>query len=173
MHSDSERQKLFSRRAALLIGGKAALLSALVARMYYLQVVESDRYRTLAEENRISLRLLPPPRGRILDRFGVPMADNQQNYRALLNARETEDIDKTLDVLGRIIPIGPGERRRILRDVRRNRSFVPATVRENLNWQEVARIEVNAPDLPGILIDVGQSRYYPYGPEAAPAAGRR
>ena len=171
MHSDSERQKLFSRRAALLIGGKAALLSALVARMYYLQVVESDRYRTLAEENRISLRLLPPPRGRILDRFGVPMADNQQNYRALLNARETEDIDKTLDVLGRIIPIGPGERRRILRDVRRNRSFVPATVRENLNWQEVARIEVNAPDLPGILIDVGQSRYYPYGPETAHVLG--
>ena len=171
MHRDSDRQKLFNRRAALLIGGKAMLLSALVGRMYYLQVVESDRYRTLAEENRISLRLLPPPRGRIIDRFGVPMADNQQNYRVLLNARETEDVASTLDVLGRIIPIGPGERRRILRELRRNRAFVPATVRENLNWQEVARIEVNAPDLPGVLIDVGQSRHYPYGPETAHVLG--
>lgn len=171
MHRDSERQKLFSRRAAMLIGGKALLLSALVGRMYYLQVVESDRYRTLAEENRINLRLLPPPRGRIVDRFGVPMADNQQNYRVLLNARETEDVEKTLDILGRIVSIGPGERQRILRELRRSRSFVPATVRENLNWQEVARIEVNAPDLPGVLIDVGQSRHYPHGVDAAPVLG--
>ena len=48
--------------------------------------------------------------------------------------------------------------RRILREIRRNRRFVPATVRENLNWREVARLEVNAPDLPGVYIDVGQSR---------------
>jgi len=171
MHRDSERQKLFSRRAAMLIGGKAVLLSALAGRMYYLQVVEADRYRTLAEENRINLRLLPPPRGRIVDRFGVPMADNQQNYRVLLNARETNDVEETLDVLGQILPIGPGERRRIMRELRRNRSFVPATVRENLDWQEVARIEVNAPDLPGVLIDVGQSRHYPHGPDAAPVLG--
>ena len=171
MHRDSERQKLFSRRAAILIGGKAVLLSVLAARMYYLQVVEADRYRTLAEENRINLRLLPPPRGRIVDRFGVPMADNQQNYRVLLNARETKDVEETLDVLSQILPIGPGERRRILRELHRNRSFVPATVRENLDWQEVARIEVNAPDLPGVLIDVGQSRHYPHGPDAAPVLG--
>jgi penicillin-binding protein 2 len=171
MHRDSERQKLFSRRAAILIGGKAVLLSALAARMYYLQVIEADRYRTLAEENRINLRLLPPPRGRIVDRFGVPMADNQQNYRVLLNARETKDVEETLDVLSQILPIGPGERRRILRELHRNRSFVPATVRENLDWQEVARIEVNAPDLPGVLIDVGQSRHYPHGPDAAPVLG--
>jgi len=171
MHRDSERHKLFSRRAAMLIGGKVILLSTLAARMYYLQVIEADRYRTLAEENRINLRLLPPPRGRIVDRFGVPMADNQQNYRVLLNARETNDVDATLDVLGEILPIGPGERRRILRELRRNRSFVPATVRENLDWQEVARIEVNAPDLPGVLIDVGQSRHYPHGPDTAPVLG--
>ena len=43
MHSDSDRQKVFSRRAAMLAGGKFALLSALVGRMYYLQVIESAR----------------------------------------------------------------------------------------------------------------------------------
>ena len=62
MHRDSERHKLFSRRTAIVTGGMAVLLSALAARMYYLQVVEASRYRTLAEENRINLRLLPPPR---------------------------------------------------------------------------------------------------------------
>ncbi|MEE9316987.1 MAG: penicillin-binding protein 2, partial [Rhodospirillales bacterium] len=171
MQLDSERHKLFSRRAALVAGGQAVLLSALVGRMYYLQVIESERYRTLAEENRINLRLLPPPRGRIIDRFGVPMAENQQNYRVLLNAEDAKNVDATLDVLAEIIPISPGERRRILREVKRNRRFVPATVRENLNWREVARIEVNAPDLPGVNIDVGQSRFYPYGANTAHVLG--
>ncbi len=61
MHRDRDREKLFGRRVAMLAGGKLLLLSALVGRMYYLQVVESERYKTLADENRISLRLLPPP----------------------------------------------------------------------------------------------------------------
>jgi len=155
----------------MLAGGKMVLVSALVGRMYYLQVVEAERYRTLADENRINLRLLPPLRGRIIDRFGIPMADNHQNYRLLLIAEDARDVNLTLDALGRIIPIGDGERRRVLRDIGRNRSFVPVTIRENLNWEEVARIEVNTPDLPGIMIDVGQSRFYPYGMDAAHVLG--
>jgi len=171
MHRDSERHKQFSRRTALLAGGKAVLLSALVGRMYFLQVVESKRYKTLADENRINFRLLAPPRGRIVDRFGVPIADNQQNYQVVLIPEQTEDIEETLLRLGRIIPIRNSEKKRILREVRRKRSFVPVTLRENLSWEDVARIEVNTPDLPGIMIDVGQSRFYPYALETAHVLG--
>jgi penicillin-binding protein 2 len=171
MLRDNDRHKLFNRRTAMLAGGQAVLLSVLAGRLYYLQVVESERYRTLADENRINLRLLPPPRGRIVDRFGVAIADNQQNYRVLLIPEDTRDADLTLSALGQIIPISQGERRRILRDVKRNRSFVPVTVRENLSWKSAARIEVNAPDLPGIMIDVGQSRSYPHGENLAHALG--
>lgn len=155
----------------MLAGGKSVLLAALIGRMYYLQVVESDRYKTLADENRINLRLLAPRRGRIVDRFGVPIADNKQNYRALLISENTRDIEYTLGVLGRIIEISPAERRRVIRDVKRNRSFVPVTIRENLDWEDVSRIEVNAPDLPGIFIDVGQSRSYSYGADTAHVLG--
>lgn len=171
MLRDSDRHKLLGRRAAMLAGGKLMLLSALVGRMYYLQAIESERYATLAEENRINLRLLPPPRGRIVDRYGAPMAINQRNYRVVLNAEDVRDAEAMLDVLGSIINIGPGERRRILRDIRRQRSFVPVTLRENLDWDEVARIEVNSPDLPGITIDVGQSRYHPHAGDTAHILG--
>ena len=61
MHEDNERSKSFTRRTLLVGGGQAALFAVLAGRMYYLQVVESDRYAMLAEDNRISLRLLPPP----------------------------------------------------------------------------------------------------------------
>ena len=171
MHRDSERHKLFSRRALMLAGGKAALLSVLVGRMYYLQVVESERYVTLADENRINLRLLPPPRGRIVDRLERPMADNQQNYRVVIIPEQAQDVQKTLDRLSLIVSLSAGERRRIMREVKRKRAFVPITVRENLDWREVARIEVNTPDLPGVLIDVGQSRSYLFGPETAHVLG--
>jgi len=161
MYRDSGRYKLFSRRVAILGGGKLALLGLLAGRMYQLQVVESDRYTTLAEENRINLRLLPPPRGRILDRYGRPLAINQENYRVSLVAEQVQDVDAILDALSRIISLGDHERQRILRKVRRRRGFVPVTVRENLQWEDVSRIEVNAPDLPGLSIEVGQSRQYP------------
>lgn len=171
MHRDSERHKLFSRRTALLGGGKLVLLSALVGRMYYLQVVESERYRMLADENRINFRLLPPSRGRIVDRFGVPVADNQQNYRVVMISEQARDVEETLLRLGRIIDIGEHEKTRILREIRKNRSFVPVTLRDNLNWEDVARIEVNTPDLPGVSIDVGQIRYYPFAEDTAHVLG--
>jgi len=161
MYRDSDRAKLFSRRALMLAGGKATLVGALAARMYYLQVLESDKYKMQAEDNRITTRLLAPPRGLILDRNGIAMAVNQQNYRVMVVAEQTPSLDYTLDALSKIIPIGETERARIHKEARKRRSFVPVSVRENLTWEEVARIEVNSPDLPGIVIDVGQSRYYP------------
>ncbi|MAH85058.1 MAG: penicillin-binding protein 2 [Rhodospirillaceae bacterium TMED8] len=171
MLRDNERHKHFNRRAAILGGGKALLLSILAGRLYYLQVVEADRYRTLADENRINLRLLPPLRGRIVDRLGIPLADNQQNYRVLLIPEDARSLHATMNALDQVIPLSDGERRRILRDVKRNRSFVPVTVRENLSWKSAAQIEVNSPDLPGIMIDVGQSRSYPHGQELAHVMG--
>ena len=84
MAEDSGRYKIFARRALLVGGAQAALLAVLSGRLYYLQVIRSDQYRMLAEENRISLRLLAPPRGKILDRDERILATNQQNYRVLL-----------------------------------------------------------------------------------------
>ncbi|SIT11232.1 penicillin-binding protein 2 [Insolitispirillum peregrinum] len=170
-HRDGDRAKLFTRRMALLGAGKGVLIGALVGRMYYLQVIEADKYRTLSDENRINLRLLPPPRGRIMDRFGEPLAINQQNFRVLLISEKIQDQQATLDALSNIIPLTDYDRQRIAREIRRKRSFVPVTIRENLTWEEMASIQVNAPDLPGIVIDEGLARLYPYGADVAHVLG--
>ncbi len=171
MYKDSSRFKSFSRRVAFLGGGKVLLLSLLAGRMYQLQVIESDKYKTLADENRINLRLLPPPRGTIVDRYGRALAVNQENYRVTLVAEQVNDINTMLDTLSGIISLEDYERHRILRAVRRRRGFVPVTVRENLDWRDVSRIEVNAPDLPGLSIEVGQSRQYPFAEDFAHVLG--
>ena len=171
MYRDRSRYKMFTRRALMLSGGQAVLLSALATRMYYLQVIESARYQVLAEENRINLRLLLPSRGRIVDRFGVELAVNEKSYRVVIVSEQTKDVEETLDKLGAIISLSDYERRRVRHEIKRRRGFFPITVRENLVWEEVAKIEVNAPDLPGVMIDVGQSRRYPHAAAAAHLLG--
>jgi penicillin-binding protein 2 len=171
MQRDALREKLLTRRALVFAGIEGSLVLLLAGRMYQLQVVESARYRLLAKENSISLRLLAPPRGRILDRFGRPLADNRPNYRAVLVAEHAGDIPRTLDAFGRVIPLDPEERRAVLRNIRRVYRFVPVVVRAGLRWDEMARVEVAAPELPGVSIEQGLMRHYPLGPEAAHALG--
>ena len=171
INRDNDRARVFNRRAAVLGGGQALMISALVGRMYFLQVIEADRYRMLAEENRINLRLLPPPRGRILDRFGEPLALNRQNFRVLIVSEQTRDLQATLDALAEVIGLSEYERERVVKEVRRRRSFVPVTVRENLDWEEMVRIQVNAPDLPGVIVNEGLTRFYPQTETAAHVLG--
>ena len=168
---DAARYKAFTRRALLLGGGQLALVGALAARMYYLQVTEADQYRVLADENRINMRLLAPPRGRVLDRFGVEVATNRQNFRVVLIPEQTNGVGQTLDRLAEVIPIGEHERKRVLREARRTRGFVPIPVVDNLTWEEFARVNVYSPELPGIQMDVGETRDYPYGDILAHVVG--
>jgi len=155
----------------MLGAGQAILFTALAERMYQLQILESDRYLVLADENRINLQLLAPQRGRILDRFGAALADNHQNYRLVVIAERAGDITATLDALAGLIEIGEADRRRVLRDIRRKHPFVPVVVRGNLSWDEMARIEVAIPELPGVAIEQGLTRSYPLGETTAHAIG--
>ena len=88
---ENKRSGVFTRRALLLGAGQVGILAALGAKLYQVQVVEGERYATLAESNRISARLTAPPRGRILDRFGIPVAGNKLNWRALLTVEQTDE----------------------------------------------------------------------------------
>ena len=97
MRRETRRTGVFTRRALLMMGGQVALLSGLGVRLYQVQVAEAARYRTLSDQNRVSARMIAPPRGRILDRFGVVAAGNRTNWRAVLIAEQTNDVDATLD----------------------------------------------------------------------------
>ena len=168
---EERRRGVFTRRALMLGAGQLGLLGFLGYRLQKLQLEQGARYATLAEENRISARLIAPPRGRVLDRANRVIAANDLNWRALLTAEQTQDVGATLETLSHIIPLTDQERARIEREVRRRRRFVPAVVREFLTWEEMAKIEVNAPDLPGISVDVGTTRQYPWAEHLAHVVG--
>ena len=171
MRRETYRTGVFTRRALLLMAGQVSLLGGLAARLYQVQVVEGGRYATLANENRISARMIAPPRGRVLDRFGTVLGGSRINWRALLISEQTTDVRATLDAFSRIVPLTEYERARIDREIHRHRRFIPVMVREFLSWQDMAAIEVNAPDLPGVFVDVGTTRIYPFGEHLAHVVG--
>ena len=171
MNRDNDKGKVLIGRSLILAAGQIFLLLIIIARLYYLQVYQADKYKTLSDENRISTRLLVPPRGVIYDRHGEMLATNRQNFQAMIVAEQTTNVQETLDAFKKIMPLSEAEEDRIKKDLKKNRSFVPIKIKDNLDWEEVSKIQLNAPDLPGIIIDEGLSRYYPLGEKTAHVIG--
>ena len=167
----NERQGSFLRRT-LIVGGLTALgITALTVRLAQLQVVQAQEYATLATNNQFNFRLVPPPRGRILDRNGVVIAGNRPSFRVLVVRDETKDLDQTLDLLGRLLPDTVDRRRAIIRDVNAAPRFSPVPVKSDLTWEEFAKVNIYAPELPGVMADMNEARFYPFGGSFAHVIG--
>ena len=150
-----------TRRTALMALGGIGIMGVLSARLYYLQVTKAEDYTVLSDRNRFNFNILVPERGRILDRNGEALAVNRQEYRVLLIPEQVEDLDGALDDLSKVVLISEATRLRVKKDVKRNARFIPALVEGHLDWNSFATINLHAPDLPGIIADVGQGRAYP------------
>jgi penicillin-binding protein 2 len=157
------QQKVFSRRVAMLGGLQALMVTSLAGRLYYLQVIEGEKYRLLSDENRINHRMLFPPRGLIVDRFGIAMATNSPSYRAILVAEQTPNLKATLEAFSAIVPLSERDIAKAMKERQHTQDFKPITVKDDLNWEEVNAVELNLPDLPGISIEIDQKRVYPFG----------
>lgn len=171
MNRDNDKGKVLINRSFIMIAAKLVLLTVIIMRLYYLQVYQADKYKMMADENRISTRLLIPPRGVIYDRNGVMVASNRQNFQAMIVAEQTPNVQQTLDEFKKIMPLTEEEEARVKKDLKRNRSFVPIKIKDNLTWNEVAKIQLKAPDIQGIYIDEGLSRDYPFGESMAHILG--
>ncbi|WP_224826324.1 penicillin-binding protein 2 [Cognatishimia sp. MH4019] len=156
-----ESSRKLGRRALVLGGLQLVFVAGLGLRMRHLQIEKSDQFRLLAEENRINLRLIPPARGLIYDRNGIVIADNEQNYRIVMVREDAGDVDDTLARLSSIVPLDPTDLDRARKELKRRSPFVPVTVAERVAWEDIAKVAVNAPALPGISGEVGLSRVYP------------
>ena len=84
--------------------------------------------------------------------LGRPLAINDPNYRDVIVPEQTANMRETLQTLARILPLSNEEIDRLVRDRTQQRAFLPITVKANLAWDTVSRIEVNLPDLRGASI---------------------
>lgn len=168
---DGVLQARMTRRALFIGGAQLGIAGALGLRMQSMQVDQAAQFRLLAEENRINIRLLPPARGLIFDLNGRPIAENEQNYRVVIVREDAGDVAETLKRLTDLIDIDPGNLERTLEELNRRSPFVPITIADRLSWEDVAKININTPALPGITAEVGLSRVYPWGADLAHVVG--
>lgn len=163
MRDQITRSRGFTRRAMVLVTGKLMLTSILASRLYYLQVMKSDTYKTLSDENRIRLRPVVPLRGRILDRNGEPMAENDQQFCAMIDPAEVRNLKAAYKKIADLLEIEEPQYSKLLHKLTTQQIAGYFIVKEHLNWDEVSKVEVNMPDLPGVLVDTSQIRSYPLG----------
>lgn len=171
LERDTERAEGFTRRAFVLGAAQGALLAVLGGRLAWLQIAQGGRYRMMAEDNRINMKMIAPSRGQIVDRYGVPLAVNNQNFRVLVVPEQTENLDLSLRTLAGLISVDDKLIRKIVEQSKKSPGFIPLEIKDNLDWEQVSKIEVNLTDLPGMSIDVGEIRNYPFGEATAHLIG--
>ena len=160
---DDDGRQRFTRRAVLLGAGQLALFGGLGARLYELQVVDGARYRPLSDLNRIDTQTLAAVRGRLFDRAGIVLADNREGFRATLVPALAGDVRAVLERLAAILPVPRDRREQIVARARRQNRNLPIVVADGLTFEQVARINVLAPQLPGVRAETVWLRTYAHG----------
>lgn len=167
----AESARRITRRGLVLGGLQLGFVTTLGLRMHHMQVDQADEFRLLAEENRINIRLIPPSRGRIFDRNGVVIADNEPTYRITLTREDAGDVATVIAHLGQLVELDENDLNRALAEMERTPPFIPVTIAERVSWEDISRVAVNAPALPGVTTEVGLSRVYPQKELFAHVAG--
>ena len=159
----NERQGVFHRRA-ILLGTFAGLgLTAMGGRLAYLQLFQTQRYERLSTSNQFNFKLMPAPRGVIVDRNGAVLAVNRPNFRLLVVRDKGVDAEATLKTLANYVPLDDVRQRRLLKDINSAPRRAPVSVMEDMSWEQFSAISVRAPELVGVTADMGEVRVYPHG----------
>lgn len=170
---DAERERrIFAFRSVVALVFVFSLCTALVYRLYDLQVVNTAHFQTLSDKNRMQLQSIAPNRGLIYDRNGVLLADNRPVYSVNIIPESAPDIDVALQSLAGIIDLDADQIKRFKKRMQRSRRpYQPVPVKSRLSEEEIARIEVRRHELAGVEIGADLARYYPLGKATAHSLG--
>ena len=167
--AESQNQRF---RLNLLVAILIILSLILVLRLAYLQISEFKRYHTLSLKNQMSIIPIAPPRGVILDRNGVLLAENVPVYVLEIIPEHVNNMKKTLAKLRELLPsITDDDIETFNRARSQNRSFVPIPIKLKLSQEEVAVFAINQYHFKGVSIKARLMRHYPLGEMTAHALG--
>ncbi len=161
-------------RARAIVGGVIVLLliGALLARMYYLQVIQYEHHSTLSENNRVHVQPIPPTRGLIFDRKGRILADNRPSFSLTVTRERAGDWRAVLDVLVEVLELAPEDRAQFEKRVLQGRRpFEPVPILFELSEEQIARVAVNQFRLPGVEVAAQLVRHYPHAEHFAHSVG--
>lgn len=168
--SEAER-RLFATRALIMIIAVSLLTVTLVGRFAYIELWRHSYYATLARDNLTRPLPIIPPRGLILDRRGIVLADNYPVFTLGIEPALVHNLPALIARLKSLIGVDRRDVRVFNRRLRRRSPYSDVTLRRNLSTTEVARIAVRLGTLRGAILHAQLERFYPLGGLAVDAVG--
>jgi penicillin-binding protein 2 len=159
------------RRSKITFFLLAASFVLVLAYYWKMQIIDHQKYWKMAEANTVREVHLPAPRGLILDRQQIILADNIPSFKVSLMREAVRDYQETLDRLSQLLNLRPEELKQRIERYRMLPSFEPIVIKDNLKLEEVAVLEAAKEEFPELKIEVEPRRFYPFGPTAAHVLG--
>jgi penicillin-binding protein 2 len=129
--------------------------------LWKLQVMESGRYASAAEKNRIRNVPILAPRGKILDREGRVIVDNYPSFSALLLRDSSRDLNADADLIAQGLHLDPNEVRTRIRHFAAMPQYQPIFLKEDITPDELAFIDAHRNELPELDTIMAHRRLYP------------
>ncbi len=140
----------------------------LFLRLWQLQIMNTEKYQKLSEQNRIRIIKTPAPRGIIYDRNGIPLVENIISFGLSISPEYIDKVD--ISMLSKILNIQIEELQK--KTSKKPESiYIPIRIKDDLTFKEIAMLEVRRSELPGLIIEPEIKRHYPFGAATAHLLG--
>jgi len=154
------KAKLISRRMFFLSVLKAGVFVSIISRLFYLQISENIKYRSLSDKNRFREWKLVPQRGTIEDYFGNKIADNTQTFQLHMLPEDVPNMEELLFQLSKIIDFNERKKNNLIKKIKRRKPWETIIVSDNLTWSEFSRLNLFLHDMQGVKPVVALARKY-------------
>ncbi len=158
-------------RIAVTLGVVLLAFGLIYSRLYFLQVVKGPEMRSVSEHNRVRLVRVPAARGVVYDRNGEILIDNRPSFDVVFVPEDARDRKAVLRTLAGHLSEPETAVVERLKAPSKRPPYEGIVVRRDLDWQGVVALETHQLELPGISLQVGPRRYYPFGPLASHLIG--
>ncbi len=154
------KSRLISRRMFILSGAKVVIFVSIIVRLFYLQISENIKYRSLSDKNRFREWKLVPQRGVIEDFFGNKIAENTQTFQLHMIPEDVPNLEELFFKLSRTINFSDQSKKNLIKRLKKRKRWEPVIVSDNLSWKEFSRLNLFLHDMQGIKPVVALSRKY-------------
>ena len=158
--SFENKAKVISRRMFILSVAKAAVFIGIIIRLFYLQISENIKYRTLSDKNRLREWKVAPQRGIIEDYYGNKIASNTQVFQLHMMPEDVPNIEELFFKLSRLINFSDRDKRKLLKRLKKRKPWQPIIISDNLSWSEFSKVNLFVHETQGIKPVVSVARKY-------------
>ena len=162
LHSLRKKQnQIHNRRTFFLLCAKLGIFSVIGWRFFDIQILNSEKYKTLSKKNQIKIEIIYPIRGKIRDRNDYLLATNKKVFDLYIIPEQSDNLEETLNNLNYFVNFDFKKKRQVIELSKKVKKFEKIKVLENLDWQKLELIETNKNHLSGLYLVEDYQRIYP------------